>query len=336
MKKFELQKSPYVFLGSTVAQRAQTLDRIHQDLLQEHAETDIFFCDAQSLFYDFLNALQNVKLPQWRKSLLNKKYILIDGFHYFEQKKSILDDLLYIFKHTKAIVILTINKPIAKCNLGEEMQYILNAGTPNEISDEPYDCVIFCDIKKQWKETNYTPSAAKAAWFIKQDKSLTLEEKHKAWAEIITTMPDCAFDCSDIYEEATIDSVHNFISAYIELEKCLTEQFFKKESNAVYTYKFWSNEEKNWCGENGALYADFDEAKAEFIDDADLDPTFAQFSKRYIGAEDKRLHIRMRPDGAILSIAEDRFICDEQEHKIFYDVFFGMELAFKNKTEDEE
>jgi 6-phosphogluconate dehydrogenase (decarboxylating) len=87
----------------------------------------------------------------------------------------------------------------------------------------------------------------------------------------------------------------------------------------------------DWVGENGALYAKFEEAKTEFMDDADLDPTFAQFSKRYIGAEDKRIYTRMRPDGAILSIAEDRFICDEQEHKIFYDVFFGMELAFKKQ-----
>ena len=336
MKDYNFDNSPYVLFGKTEYARTGTLKDLYEDFIEKVGENDVFFGDAQSLFYDFLEALRNAKLPQWRDSLLNKKYILIDGFHYFEEKKSALEELTYIFKRTKAIVILTINKPIAKCNLGEEMQYILNAGTPNEISNEPYDCVIFCDIKKQWKETNYTPSAAEVAWFIKQDKSLTLEEKHKAWTEIITTMPDCAFDCSDIYEEATIDSVHNFISAYIELEKRLTEQFFKKESNAVYTYKFWSNEEKNWCGENGALYADFDEAKAEFIDDADLEPTFAQFSKRYFGAEDKRIYIRMRPDGAILSIAEDRFICDEQEHKIFYDVFFGMELAFKNKTEDEK
>ena len=108
------------------------------------------------------------------------------------------------------------------------------------------------------------------------------------------------------------------------------EKFFKKEFNAVYDYKFWSEEEQHWIGENGALYSDFNEARAEFMDDADLNPKFAQFNKRYIGVEDKRLHINMRPDGAVLSLTEDRFICDDKKNKVFYDVFFGIGLFFKN------
>ena len=336
MKDYNFDNSPYVLFGETAYARTDTLKDLNENFIEEVGENDVFFDDAQSLFYDFLEALRNAKLPQWRESLLNKKYILINGFHYFEEKKSALEELTYIFKRTDAVIVLTLNKPLAQCDFGENMQYILNTGTQNEIGDKSCDYMSFRETQEHWKKIGYAPSAAEIAWLIKQDKSLTLEEKHKAWTEIITTIPDCDFDCGDIYEEANIESVHNFISAYIELEKRLTEQFFKKESNAVYMYKFWSDVEKNWCGENGALYADFDEAKAEFIDDADLDPTFAQFSKRYIGAKDKRIHIRMRPDGAILSIAEDRFICDEQEHNLFYDVFFGMELAFKNKTEDEE
>lgn len=182
---------------------------------------------------------------------------------------------------------------------------------------------------------NNSSDIAKSVWLIKQDKSLMLKEKHTAWTKIITTMPDCAF-ISAAYPDANVNSIHSFLSEYMELENQLLERFYRKESNAVYTYKFWSDDEKNWVGENGALYAKFEEAKTEFMDDADLNPTFAQFGKRYLGAEDKRIHIRMLPDGAILSVAEDRFICDEQEHKIFYDVFFGMELTFMNKTEDKE
>ena len=179
-------------------------------------------------------------------------------------------------------------------------------------------------------KTNRFTDVSKAVWLIKQDRSLTLEEKHKAWTEIIASVPDCSFISED-YPDANVDSVHTFVSEYMNLENRLLARFYKKESNSVYTYKFWSGDENDWVGENGALYAKFEEAKTEFMDDADLDPTFAQFSKRYIGAEDQRIYTRMRPDGAILSIAEDRFICDEQEHKIFYDVFFGMELAFKKQ-----
>ena len=87
-------------------------------------------------------------------------------------------------------------------------------------------------------------------------------------------MPDCAFISED-YPAANIDSVHTFVSEYMELENHLLERFFKKEPDAVYTYKFWNDEEKNWIGEDGALYADFEKSKAEFMDDADLDPAFA-------------------------------------------------------------
>lgn len=329
-------KSIHVFFDKTAYKRVHKLKCLYEEFIEKVEKKDILLCDAQSLFCDFLEALRNVALHQWRDSLLNKKYILIDGFHYFEEKKSALEELTYIFKHTNAAIFLTLNKHLAQCDFGEEMQYILSTGTQKDINDEACDYMRFRETQEYWKKSGYTPSASEVAWLIKQDKSLALEEKHTAWTEIIATMPDCAFDCSGIYEEANIDSVHNFISAYIEVEKHLIEQFFKKESNAVYTYKFWSNEEKNWCGENGALYADFEDAKAEFIDDADLNPTFAQFSKRHIGTEDKRIHIRMRSNGAILGVTEDRFICDEQEHNIFYDVFFGMELVFKSKQVDAE
>ena len=94
------------------------------------------FCDAQALFYDFLEALRSVTVSQWRESLLNKKYILIDRFHYFEQKNSTLEELTYIFKHTRAAIFLTLNKPLACYDFGEEMQYVLSIGTENKISDE--------------------------------------------------------------------------------------------------------------------------------------------------------------------------------------------------------
>lgn len=190
------------------------------------------------------------------------------------------------------------------------------------------------DIREHWEKIGYEPNAIESAWLLWQSKNHTLTEKHRAWTEMIANLPDCAFDSHGVYDEANIESVHTFLAEYMALEKRLLEQFYQKETNAVYTYKFWSDEEMDWVGENGALYADFDEAMAEFKEDSDLDPSFAQFSKRYIGAEDKRIHIRMRPDGAILSIAEDRFICDEQEHNLFYDVFFGMELAFKSRQDD--
>ena len=329
-------KSIHVFFDKTAYKRAFKLKCLYEEFIDKVDENDILLCDAQSLFCDFLEALRNATLPQWRESLMNKKYILIDGFHYFEQKKSALEELTYIFKHTNVAIFLTLNKPLAQCDFGEEMQYILSTGTQKEIGDESCDYMSSRETQEYWKKTGYMPSAAEAAWLIKQDKDLTLEEKHKAWKDILTNMPDCAFDSHGTYDEANIDSVHNFLSEYMALEKRLLERFHKKESNAVYTYKVWCDEDGDWLGGDGPLYVDFNEALAEFQNYADLCPKLALFTKVYFGAEHQRIYIYMRPDGAVTKVAEDLIDLEEKEYKIFYEIFYGMNLVFESKSEDEK
>ena len=336
MKNSSCDKSLHVFCEKAAYKRTRKLKCLYEEFIEKVDENDILLCDAQSLFYDFLEALRNVTLPQWRESLLNKKYILIDGFHYFEQKKSALEELAYISKHTNAAIFLTLNKPLAQCDFGEEMQYILSMGTQKEISDESCDYMSSRETQEHWKKAGYTPSAAEVAWLIKQDKSLTLEEKHKAWKEILTNMPDCAFDSQGTYDEANIDSVHTFLAEYVDLENRLLERFYKTESNAVYTYKVWCDEDQGWIGSDGPLYVDFEQVLAEFQNDADLCPRLALFTKVYFGAEHQRIYIYMRPDGAVTKVAADLIDLEENEYKIFYETFYGMDLMYKIKSEDEE
>jgi hypothetical protein len=336
MKNCNFDKSLHVFCEKVAYKRTRKLKCLYEEFIEKVDEKDILLCDAQSLFYDFLEALQNVTIPQWRESLLNKKCILIDGFHYFEQKKSALEELTYIFKHTNAAIFLTLNKPLAECDFGEEMQYILSTGTQKEIGDESCDYMSSRETQEYWKKTGYTPSAAEATWLIKQDRSLTFEEKHKAWKEILATIPDCAFDSHGTYDEANIDSVHNFLSEYMALENRLLERFHKKESNAVYTYKVWCDEDGDWLGGDGPLYVDFNEALAEFQNYADLCPKLALFTKVYFGAEHQRIYIYMRPDGAVTKVAADLIDLEEKEYKIFYEIFYGMNLVFESKSEDEK
>ena len=324
-----------VFFDRSIYKRTCKLKCLYEGFIGEVDEKDILLCDAQSLFYDFLEALRNVTLSRWREAMLNKKYILIDGFHYFEQKKSALEELTYIFKHTGAAIVLTLNKPLAQCDLGEEMQYILSTGTQNEIGDESCDFISLRENQEYWTKVGYTLSAAESAWLIKQDRGLTFEGKHKSWKEIIATMPDCAFVSED-YPNADIDSVHNFLSEYMALENRLLERFYKKESNAVYTYKVWCDEDGGWLGGDGPLYVDFNEALAEFHNDASLCPRLALFTKVYFGAEHQRIYIYMRPDGAVTKVAADLIDLEEKEYKIFYEIFFGMDLVFKSKAEDEK
>ena len=201
-----------------------------------------------------------------------------------------------------------------------------------------YNFINSRDIAKHLKDIDYQFSTLECAWLvwlIKQDKSLTLEEKHKAWTEIMANLPDCAFVSED-YPDANIDSVHNFLSEYMALENRLLDRFYKTESNAVYTYKVWCDEDGDWLGGDGPLYVDFNEALAEFQNYADLCPRLALFTKVYFGAEHQRIYIYMRPDGAVMKVAADLIDLEEKEYKIFYEIFFGMDLVFESKSEDEK
>ena len=44
----------------------------------------------------------------------------------------------------------------------------------------------------------------------------------------------------------------------------------------------------------------------------------------------------MRPDGAVNKVAADLIDLEEKEYKNFYEIFYGMDLVFKSKSEDEK
>ena len=81
---------------------------------------------------------------------------------------------------------------------------------------------------------------------------------------------------------------------------------------------------------------DFQQALAEFYNDADLCPRLTLFTKVYFGAEHQRIYIYMRPDGAVMKVAADLNDLEEKEYKNFYEIFYGMNLVYESKSEDEE
>ena len=191
-----------------------------------------------------------------------------------------------------------------------------------------FDYISSDTVLKYSKRKGREPDSAELAWLIHEDGGMTLLEKHRLYDDVTALLSDREFNSGGIYDDGNVKSVHGFLSKYKELEKRLLVTFCIKEPNAVYTYKLRSRSEEGWIGEGGALYADFSEAIAEFEGDAELDPDFALFCKRYIGGDDKRIYVRMRPDGSILKVEEDRFLGEEEEYRLFYDVFYAMGLAF--------
>lgn len=94
-----------------------------------------------------------------------------------------------------------------------------------------YNFINSKDIRKHLQEISYKFTPVEMAWLIWQCEDATLEEKHKAWQEIIDTMPDVPFETN----EKSYDSLHKFLNEYMELEnKCIDEIVNAKDDNLFY------------------------------------------------------------------------------------------------------
>jgi chromosomal replication initiation ATPase DnaA len=118
---------PQLICGSA-AEREEFFNRKYDELTKLTGEDNVLLCDSQALFDEFLNALSNATVKEWRECLLSKKYILIDEFHWFETKNIMLDELTYIFKHTNATIILGVSKLAGEYDFGEAMNQFVSTG----------------------------------------------------------------------------------------------------------------------------------------------------------------------------------------------------------------
>lgn len=75
------------------------------------------------------------------------------------------------------------------------------------------------DIRKHLETIGYEFNSLETAWLIYQCRDATIDEKHKAWTELIEIM----FDCKIEKRMNTVpqESLHAFLKSYMELEKSI-------------------------------------------------------------------------------------------------------------------
>lgn len=92
------------------------------------------------------------------------------------------------------------------------------------------------DVRTHLEQLGYEFNSLEAAWLIYQCRTASIEEKHKAWGELIATMPDCRIEERDYFVKR--DSLHEFLKDYMSLEKKLLETFYQEGDSFVYTIHF--------------------------------------------------------------------------------------------------
>ena len=110
------------------------------------------------------------------------------------------------------------------------------------------------DIREHLRNIGYEFNSLEAAWLIYQCRDATIDEKHKAWNELIEKMPDCPI--VERLNTVPQDSLHAFLRQYMELEDKYRNEFcgekragtFNEDKSFVYKFKYIHNDgtEYDW------------------------------------------------------------------------------------------
>jgi len=90
------------------------------------------------------------------------------------------------------------------------------------------------DIRKHLKDIDYKFNSLEAAWLIYQCHDATIDEKHKAWNELIETMPDCKIE--ERYFSDHQESLHDYLKKYIEVENKLIKEFYDEKHTDTFDF----------------------------------------------------------------------------------------------------
>jgi len=183
------------------------------------------------------------------------------------------------------------------------------------------------DIRNYWSEIGYKPSALESAWLVWQGKNQTLKEKHSSWIDIINSFADCSIPAGlfDLPQRPLFD----FLKRYIKIEDNLISSFYRKDTNAVYSYRMYFDDgDHDWYNEP-ALFHSFDEAYDHAKDDGEPPhPNFIEFIKTHIGSEGKKIFMRFNMKKEIVRVDESNYLTNEKDYEIFQEVFRNMSFEF--------
>ena len=157
------------------------------------------------------------------------------------------------------------------------------------------------DVAEHCRKINHQFNSIEAAFIVYLNRSTTISEKHKAWNEIITTMPD--MEIPKRPNIAHYDSLHEFLKMYMELENKLLDRFVADDLDAAYNYdKYYIDDNGESC-EDSRLFPTLTDVFVSIQkDNTDNDIYKCRIQKRWLGEEEKYIEADIAPNREAISI----------------------------------
>ena len=184
------------------------------------------------------------------------------------------------------------------------------------------------DIAAHCREIKHEFNSLEQA-FIVYLSNKTLADKHKAWQNIIETQPN--MELPEEFDRPGYDSLHQFLIDYMELEHQTIETLKVNEPNVAYSCGFDDNSGHDELFATWESALDFIQKENEDEDEYIL----CQVSKRWFGKENRRLTVKIDPDGEVTAFDVfwyEVFECGSNEYYLasrISDIWVKIPAPFK-------
>ena len=179
----------------------------------------------------------------------------------------------------------------------------------NDKCDDIYSFIPSVDIAAHCRSLSHEFSVTEQALIIyRSDK--TMKERHEAWQKIIDEFSDEeVYECKGTkYEELLLESLHDYLKSYMQLENKMVKRIKRMDAKAVYNYKistyYGDGENDYYAGE--ILFDTFDKtinAMKKEIKEEDEDNKIKgrclYIQKQWLGT-DKKFSVRVDEEGEII------------------------------------
>ena len=186
------------------------------------------------------------------------------------------------------------------------------------------------DIRKHLGKIGYEFNSLEIAWLIYQCRNATIKEKHKAWNELIETMPDCRIEKR--MNTVPQESLHGFLKKYMQLESRYLNEFLDEkhadtfDANKPFVFKFEYLYEDRTKEGGDTVFSCFDAARS-ILEEPGKEVVSIQCTKMQIDRLDTRQVADLTPSFNILRVDPGR-IDNDDEYDIYYGVFEGLWFDF--------
>ena len=166
------------------------------------------------------------------------------------------------------------------------------------------------DVRDYNEKIGHKFTATESAFLVWLNPDITLKEKHNAWREIMKEMPD-----EEVPRRPNVDyapSLFALLNGFIETDNALIDEFYKKDEQSVYSFRYYCEGDSSPCGDFGRIYTDFRYMKSIIEQDFDLGIVCIEYAKKYLSSPDRKITLGTDKDGNPMSV-DDCFVLTNNE-----------------------